>query len=257
MHAVQDSWSSWVRRAEQLSADGGPASPLLAFYARVLRQQHDACTSFTGHRPSASVEEDFRLIAAIGIPLLNDVATSGPTDLARQARAFLKEAAALEDSLREYWQERSDRHFFAKALFQPYMVARAESEPAHAVRADNRCPRCGGSPQASVLDGSSASVEGGGRRLICATCLTAWPFRRVVCPSCGEEDEKHLGYFQSATLSHVRIDACDTCGRYLKTIDIGRGGLAVPLVDEVAAAALDVWAGDHGFQKIELNLAGL
>jgi FdhE protein len=79
----------------------------------------------------------------------------------------------------------------------------------------------------------------------------------VLCPSCGEEDEKKLGYFESAALSHVRIDACDTCGRYLKTIDMSRLGLASPLVDEVATAALDVWAREHGYQKIELNLAGL
>jgi len=34
-------------------------------------------------------------------------------------------------------------------------------------------------------------------------------------------------------------------------------GVAVPLVDEVAGAPLDVWASDHGYVKIELNLVGL
>jgi formate dehydrogenase maturation protein FdhE len=29
------------------------------------------------------------------------------------------------------------------------------------------------------------------------------------------------------------------------------------VVDEVAAAALDVWAREHGYAKIELNLVGL
>jgi hypothetical protein len=29
------------------------------------------------------------------------------------------------------------------------------------------------------------------------------------------------------------------------------------LVDEVAAAALDVWSKEHGYIKIELNLVGL
>jgi formate dehydrogenase maturation protein FdhE len=43
----------------------------------------------------------------------------------------------------------------------------------------------------------------------------------------------------------------------LKTIDLGRLGLAVPLVDEVAGATLDVWARSHGYEKIELNLVGL
>jgi len=56
---------------------------------------------------------------------------------------------------------------------------------------------------------------------------------------------------------HVRIDACESCGRYAKTIDLGRLRLAVPLVDEVAAAPLDVWARQQGYEKIELNLVGL
>jgi hypothetical protein len=33
--------------------------------------------------------------------------------------------------------------------------------------------------------------------------------------------------------------------------------LAIPLVDEIAAAALDLWAVEHGYTKIELNLVGL
>jgi formate dehydrogenase maturation protein FdhE len=33
-------------------------------------------------------------------------------------------------------------------------------------------------------------------------------------------------------------------------------GLAVPLVDEVATAALDVWAMERGFNKISPNLMG-
>jgi len=109
-----------------------------------------------------------------------------------------------------------------------------------------------------MLDaGATAAIDGSGRRLLCATCLTAWPFRRVLCPSCGEADEQKLGYFQSSTLEHVRLDACESCHRYLKTIDLGRLGLAVPLVDEVAAAPLDLWAQEHGYQKIELNLLGV
>jgi len=257
MPVVHLPWSAWIRRAEQLAADEGPASGLLRFYARVLRRQCDAYTSFARHQPSESVEGDFRLVAAVGIPLLSDVATGGPADLAQHARVFLKEPTALESTLKDYWRTRSNNRFFAKALLQPYMAMRLESGSALAGSPAHRCPRCGGAPQASILDGGSASAEAGGRRLICATCLTAWPFRRVLCPSCGEENERRLGYFQSATLRHVRVDACDTCGRYIKTIDLGRVGVAVPLVDEVAAAAMDVWARERGYQKIELNLAGL
>jgi hypothetical protein len=31
----------------------------------------------------------------------------------------------------------------------------------------------------------------------------------------------------------------------------------MPLVDEIYAAPLDLWAREHGYTKIELNLVGL
>ena len=123
-------------------------------------------------------------------------------------------------------------------------------------RADNRCPFCGGSPQLSTLVAAGDS-DGGGRQLLCATCLTAWPFRRVVCVYCGEEDERKTGYFHTPVFDHLRIDACESCKHYLKTVDLTKLGLAVPLVDEVAGAPLDLWARERGYEKIELNLLGL
>jgi FdhE protein len=93
--------------------------------------------------------------------------------------------------------------------------------------------------------------------LICATCLSSWEFRRVVCANCGEERPAKLGYFHTPEFDHVRIEACDTCKHYLKGVDLTRLGFAVPLVDEIAAAPLDVWARAHGYTKIELNLIGL
>ena len=75
--------------------------------------------------------------------------------------------------------------------------------------------------------------------------------------SCGEEDERRLGYFHTAAFDHLRLDTCDTCRRYLKTVDLTRLGLAVPLVDEAAGASLDLWAREREYEKIELNLLGL
>jgi FdhE protein len=166
----------------------------------------------------------------------------------------------VDDTLLAYWRTPSDQQFLAKAVLQPYAQSLAEKGVRPADRfcapADNRCPACGGMPQASVLE-KRPDADGASRYLLCATCLTQWPFRRVLCASCGEEDEHKLAYFHSPSFDHLRIDACDTCGRYLKTVDRTRAGLAVPLVDEVAGAALDLWARDRGYQKIELNLVGL
>jgi FdhE protein len=79
----------------------------------------------------------------------------------------------------------------------------------------------------------------------------------VLCPACGEEDERKLAYFRASDLDHLRVDACETCRRYVKTVDLTKLGFAVPIVDEVAGAPLDLWARERGYEKLELNLVGL
>lgn len=255
-------WEQCVRRAEHLAGDGGPASPLLASYARVLAGQRDVYNSLKDRRLCGALDRDLGLIVDAGSALVEDVAAHGPGPLAAEARALLA-ASTIGDRLLEYWRAPSDREFFPKALLQPYARRLAETDVKVDGRASrsagNRCPFCGGAPQLSFLSvvSDATSADGGGRRLLCGICLTAWAFRRVLCAYCGEEDERKLGYFHSPPLAHVRVDACDTCRRYLKTVDLTRLGVAVPLVDEVAAASLDVWARDHGYEKIELNLIGL
>ena len=62
---------------------------------------------------------------------------------------------------------------------------------------------------------------------------------------------------QAEELGHVRVEACDTCRRYIKTIDMTKNGSAVPVVDELAAAPLDLWASEHGYSKLQPNILGL
>jgi formate dehydrogenase accessory protein FdhE len=260
---VDGSWDRRIRRADALAAAGGPATSLLAFYSRLLQRQKSLYDAFNQRPPSGSIEEDLALLASNSGAMLRDVVEHGPEQLAAEAGRLLEsDASTIEKFLQTYWNARSDRAFFAKALFQPYgqWLADAGASPIEArhPRGDNSCPRCGGAPQLSMLEAASAlSGDGSSRLLLCASCLATWPFRRVMCPRCGEEDERKLGYFQSPAFAHVRVDACDTCGCYLKNIDLTRLGLAVPLVDEIAAAPLDAWAREHGYEKIELNLVGL
>jgi formate dehydrogenase accessory protein FdhE len=258
---VNAPWDRRVRRAEALAGADGPVAPLLAFYVRLLRTQKSLYESFTRRPPSGGIERDAARVAGGAGALLQEVAKSGPDRLAAEARTLLQDGVTvIERLLLAQWQASSDRQFFAKALLQPYGQWLADTMPPSSQPSsahDNCCPRCGGAPQLSILSAAGASGDGSSRQLQCARCLTLWFFRRVMCPSCGEEDERKLGYFHSPAFDHVRVDACDSCRRYLKSIDLGRLGLAVPLVDEVAAAPLDAWACDHGYEKIELNLLGL
>lgn len=54
-----------------------------------------------------------------------------------------------------------------------------------------------------------------------------------------------------------RVDACDTCHYYIKTVDLTKNGRAVPVVDELAAIPLSLWAAENGYMKVSTNLLGL
>lgn len=258
---VHQSWDRRIARADQLASERGPAESLLIFYARLLRRQRDIYDAVKT-QALRSLDRDLAYIVPPAASLLREVGEHGPDPLAADARTLLANGeSAIGDVLAAYWHEPGDRQFFAKAILQPYAQSLAEQGIAARrtlSHADNRCPRCGGAPQLSTLEVvTSGQGDGGSRQLLCATCLTAWPFRRVLCPHCGEGDERKLGYFHSQTFDHVRVDACESCRHYVKSVDMARFGLAVPIVDEVAGAALDLWARDHGYEKIELNLLGL
>lgn len=262
---MKESWDARIQRAEQLAARNEAARELLTFYGTLLHAQKASYEYLRGREgwlPSGALEEDLPVVRATMPGLLRAVIASGPPTLVEEARALsLAGEDEIDEALLEQWRAPSDTRFFAKALLQPYARWLAESgaRPVdrELERREGRCPFCAGKPQVSFLQTVEPGAESGGRGLVCSTCLTVWPFRRVVCANCGEERPAKLGYFQTPECEHVRIEACDTCQHYIKGVDLTRLGLAVPLVDEVAAAALDVWAHEHGYMKIELNLVGL
>jgi formate dehydrogenase accessory protein FdhE len=262
---MTDSWAGRIRRAEQLASSNDGSAALLAFYVKLLCVQEEIDNELRsrGSSPiSGILERDLPILRPLLPGLLHLAAASGPDRLAGESRKLMNAGTAVVDEmLRRYWRAPSDQEFFAKALLQPYASRLADTGTAPIDRglpqAANRCPFCAGAPQLSILHGDDMGSENPGRSLSCSLCLTRWPFRRVLCASCGEESETRLGYFHSIAYDHVRIEACDSCQHYLKGIDLSRLGVAVPLVDEIAAAALDVWAREHGYVKIELNLLGL
>ena len=52
----------------------------------------------------------------------------------------------------------------------------------------------------------------------------------------------------------MRVECCDACKTYIKTADLVENGLAEPVVDEMAAISLDLWAQKQGYSKLQVNL---
>jgi hypothetical protein len=121
----------------------------------------------------------------------------------------------------------------------------------------HQCPACGGLPQLSYFAVSGEALVSGPRYLVCSRCATSWVFSRMTCAGCGESTGTRLPIFQEQErFPHVRVDACQTCRKYLLTCELRREPRAVPVVDEIAALPLDLYARDQGFTKITPNLMG-
>jgi FdhE protein len=243
------SWDTCIDRCNHLAQQSSSTRELLTFYAALLPTQKQIYDSL----PAAPELSELRKQLPA---LIQVVKSTGPAPLAEQANELIAASAeTLDQLLFDYWHTRSDKQFFAKALIQPYAQRLAKSRVLD--RHENQCPFCLGKPQVSFLKTLEAGAESGNRNLLCATCLSSWEFRRVVCATCGEENPARLSYFQTNEYEHVRIEACDSCKHYIKGVDLTRLGFAEPLVDDVATAALDLWAVEKGYTKIELNLVGL
>jgi formate dehydrogenase accessory protein FdhE len=258
-------WDKQILRADQLIPKANGSKELLKFYAHLLRAQKDVYEFLRGRKdwlPSGELEGDLPMLLDTLPGFLTAIKSHGPETLAAEAHDLLEtDHQVLADRLMMYWHNGSDIQFFEKALLQPYLTWVAETGATPVGReistGERYCPFCGGSPQVSFLQNKETTAESGNRDLICATCLSSWEFRRVVCANCGEERPAKLGYFHSPEFDHVRIEACDTCKHYIKGVDLTRVGFAAPIVDEIDAAPLDLWAREHGFTKIELNLVGV
>jgi FdhE protein len=255
-------WDKQINRATELAGHSA-ANELLTFYTSVLSAQRDIYTTLatTASQSSNDLASDMKLLSDCMPVLFKSVEETGSPQLNNEMQ-FLKtsESTDIVNMLEDYSNNRSPTEFFTKALFQPYGRWCWENDlkrfgPKIPV-AERNCPACGGVAQVSALF-ESDSRDGGSRHLLCATCLFQWSYRRVACAYCGEEAPAKLSYFKADQFEHIRIEVCETCRRYVKSIDLTQLGTACPLVDDVASASLDLWAAERGYTKVEINLVGL
>ena len=158
-----------------------------------------------------------------------------------------------------YWSgaSTSGDDYLSRAILRPYVeTLRSIPTPPDRFHKQGRCPFCGGSPSVGVRREGSL-MEGARRLLACALCGGEWPFARILCPSCFETDPVKLPSFSAPPHSRVRIEACETCRRYVKSIDLSEDARPIPEVDDLLSLSLDLWAVAEGFQRIEPGLAGL
>ena len=117
----------------------------------------------------------------------------------------------------------------------------------------NYCPCCGSPPGASAL---RPEADGSRRSLICAHCTYEWPYQRILCPNCQEQRFEELPVYVAQEFPHLRVECCATCKHYLIASDLVKEPEAIPLVEDIAALSLHLWATGQGYTKKEPNLFG-
>jgi len=273
---AQNEWRRRIARAEELAAQYSFASEILRFYAAIVRFQEgfygELGRSFSGlslERSSAGAGASDPEAFTRPLPLelaghfrafLSLVEANGPDPLRDAARELRDGGDASHFQLLTVFWDGSEtgalppgpHDFFARAFLQPYAATiRSRSKLLWNGPTPFLCPFCKRKPGLGVL---RPLGDGGQRSLICSFCLGEWEFRRIVCPGCGEENHAKLPVYTAEELKHVRVEGCDSCRSYIKTVDLTKSGLGEPIVDEMAAIPLDLWAQKQGYTKLQTNL---
>jgi len=106
------------------------------------------------------------------------------------------------------------------------------------------CPICGSLPHLSLL-----KEEIGKRYLLCSFCGYQWRIGRLVCPFCGNNKQESLQYFCAEGEEAYRIDLCDNCHQYIKTIDLRKIEGVDPILEDLATVHLDILASQRDYKR--------
>lgn len=142
-----------------------------------------------GSDPAAYVDACESLLVDDGLSV--DAARIGASAVSLSLRALLQRAA----------EEIQAARLSGKAD-QPY--------PTH-------CPVCA-SPAGVARVGGGGKTKGRSRTLWCPQCGCVWDFERVRCARCGTQNQGHLHFFNVEGDDNHRIQTCDECGGYIRTV---------------------------------------
>jgi FdhE protein len=271
---IRSKWDQRIERAQELAAAHPFAAEGLRFYEQIAGFQkslYDALAAENGPgkkaRAPGSLRDELELLRLLPwfASFLGFVADVAPPPLAQAASGLCSTGSSRwEAVLDDFWRSGGQgaeplneaESLLAWAFLQPYAELLADrTERLEIHDTPLLCPLCAAPPQVGVL---RPLGDGGKRSLICSLCATEWDFRRIVCPACGEENVDKLPvYVPENLVDYVRVEACDTCHSYIKTIDMTKNGHAVPVVDELASIPLSLWAADKGYTKVVANLLGV
>lgn len=252
-------WAARRRRTAELTLRYPFATEVLRLYAALLDVHERAF-----HR-APPLDDPAAIAAHTAAEVLPGVveatAAAGPERLAERARRRFEQGGL--EAVVMGWLVGAEQppleRYLARAGVTPVLEAVGDRlPPPPASAGERRCPRCGGLPLLGVIEPGGEALTGSRRRLVCSRCLAGWSYPRMVCAGCGETRAELLPTYEEGDwIPHARVEGCESCARYLISVDLRKDAAAVPPVDELAAMPLALHAEGRGLTKIVPNLMGL
>ena len=256
-------WSQRAERAAELAKRYPHAAEMLRLYQALIPVQERA---FLEARSASLAVDDVAAWAVTNVmPSVIDATVSAGPAMLRDGVVKVFCSADLGTVVRRWLEDESldpFERYLARASASPVLEASKFPSPrlqgeGQGEGPSTKCPACGGLPQLSYFALSGEELVTGPRYLLCSRCANSWVYSRMMCANCGESTGARLPIYQEQEqFPHVRVDGCRSCKRYLLTFDLRRDARAVPIVDELAALPLDLYAIDRGLTKITPNLLG-
>ncbi|MBN1673772.1 MAG: formate dehydrogenase accessory protein FdhE [Kiritimatiellae bacterium] len=289
MSAKDSFYEDALAAVRQLAQESGDLRQLLGCYAALLEARRDTKSAFRLDARLPDSEEG-RSRNAEGRPFLSpaDVVIDAPLfgRLFDRVGALIREHAETPDADADWpsvqtrdaaWHSRlveallsgtpldeaaaearigvEPFTFIACQALAPFLEAYAEQVADQLDTTDweeGRCPVCGAEPVMGRLE-----KETGKRVLQCHLCRAEWRFKRLQCPFCDNLDQKTLRYFSAPEDAAHRVEVCDRCQGYIKTVDARETTREWPLfVENIATLHLDLIAKEEGFHRNTNRLFG-
>ncbi|MBF0469372.1 MAG: formate dehydrogenase accessory protein FdhE [Desulfamplus sp.] len=107
------------------------------------------------------------------------------------------------------------------------------------------CPICGNLPQMAFLN------QDGEKYLICGFCQHQWKTSRMGCALCQNKEKEKQHYFYNEEEKEYRVDLCDSCGKYIKLIDLRELTRDFyPQLELLCTLHLDIQATEQGYSSV-------
>ena len=274
------------KRIEQIKKKRPAYGPILDFYQKIREKQEEVKASLNID-PVAMSKQWKDLLAKEGFPLLQkedfpiDVESSltlfpSICEISKESNPFLpQEVKKIEETfgsrkldlkelfkrgIREQRIEQVAEEFgLDKKVFlfllqesaRPSMeavVAKLHGEIPPGAQDKGSCPLCGSLPSLGLL-----KEETGKRFLFCPHCSYQWQVDRIACPFCSNTGHETLHYLYAEGEEAYRINLCEKCHQYIKTIDLRKMDVLDPFLEDIATLHLDVLATQKGFKRPSPN----